>query len=180
MRGAFRTIVLALLLFVVALAQGSVIARMSWPGPGEPQLAALAVLTVALRAGARAGAIAGFGVGLLLDLLPPATHATGQWAFALCLLGYLIGLLASDVAGSTLLAGAFAAVGAALAPLTFTLLGQVLGDPHAGVLDALQRLPAVALSTLLLTLLFLPLLRRRRERPIAVEVLAARAPLVLR
>ncbi len=177
---SLRVLVVTALLLVAAIAQGSLISRLNWPGPGEPQFTALAVLAVALTAGARAGALAGFGVGLVLDLLPPATHATGQWAFVLCLLGYLIGLLAADVADLTLLGGALAAVGAALAPLLFTLFGQVLGDPRADVLGALERLPAVALSTLLLSVALLPVLRRRRRQRVTVEIPAVRVPLGIR
>lgn len=170
------------LLLLAALLQGSLVARLPWPGPGEPQLAALAVLAVALAAGARAGAIAGFGTGLALDLLPPATHATGQWAFVLCLLGYLVGLLAVDVADSVLLAVAVASVSAALAPLFFTLLGQLLGDPRAGVLTALVHLPGTALWTLVVAFLVLPPLRRRRARvdTMAVDPVAYLAPVGVR
>jgi rod shape-determining protein MreD len=74
---ALRPAVLAAVLLLAALVQDSVVVRLSWPGPGEPQLPALAVLGVALTAGPRAGMVAGFGTGLVLDLLPPATHALG-------------------------------------------------------------------------------------------------------
>jgi rod shape-determining protein MreD len=159
-----------------------VVARLSWPGPGEPQLAALAVLAVALAAGARAGAVAGFGTGLLLDLLPPATHALGQWAFVLCLLGYVVGLLAADVVDSALLAAAIAAVGAALAPLLFTGLGLILGDPRADLVGALERLPSVALGTLVLAALPLPVLwwRHRGEAPMVVDTTFRRVPVGVR
>lgn len=170
------------LLLLVALAQGSVVARLTWFDPGEPQMAALAVLGVALMAGARAGAVAGFGTGLLLDVLPPADHATGQWAFVLCLLGYLVGLLAADAVDSKLLATALAAVGASLAPLVFTVLGLVLGDSRADLLGALERLPSVALWTGTAALLTLPLRYRRRrvEPPVLIEATSSRVPMVVR
>ncbi|MBA3744152.1 rod shape-determining protein MreD [Sporichthya sp.] len=170
------------LLLLAAFAQGSIVARLPWFGPGEPQVAALAVLGVALTAGARAGAVAGFGTGLLLDLLPPADHATGQWAFVLCLLGYLIGMLAADVVDSRLLGAALAALGAALAPIAFTVLGLVLGDPRADLLGAGQRLPSVALWTLAAALFSLPALYRRRrvESPVVIEAVSLRVPTAVR
>lgn len=181
MRG-FRAVAVAVLLLLAALAQGSVLARLPWPGPGEPQLAALAVLGVALTAGARTGAVAGFGTGLLLDLLPPATHATGQWAFVLCLLGYLAGTLGATIADSLLLPVVVAVLGAALAPVLFTLLGLGLGDPRADLLVAAQRLPAVALWTFVVALLALPvrLLRRRPEAPVRIEAALPRIALAVR
>lgn len=159
-----RASAVAALLLLAAVVQGAVIARLPWPGAGEPQLAALAVAAVAFGAGPRVGAVTGFAAGILLDLLPPASHALGQWAFVLCLLGYLLGMLADDVAHSARLMIPVAAVAAALAPLAFTLLGQLLADPRADLLGAIQRLPAVALWTLLLT----------------VPLLAPRIPLAVR
>jgi rod shape-determining protein MreD len=179
---ALRAAGVSALLLLAALTQGSLVARLPWPGPGEPQLAALAVLAVALAAGARAGAVCGFGAGLLLDLLPPATHAVGQWAFVLCLLGYVVGLLAADVVDSAVLAVAIAAVGAALAPLAFTGLGLVLGDPRADLVGALERLPSVALGTLALAALALPVhwWRRRGEAPVMVDPNFRRMPMAVR
>jgi rod shape-determining protein MreD len=173
----------AVLLLLAAVLQGSLVARLPWPGPGEPQLAALAVLAIAMSAGALTGAVAGFGTGLLLDLLPPAAHATGQWAFVLCVLGYAIGLLAQDAADAVLLAVPLASVGAALAPLGFTLFGLVLRDPRADLLTALEGLPATALWTLVVAA---PLLapprwwRRRRAGAPAVDPVAVRTPVGIR
>ena len=179
---ALRAVGVTALLVLAALTQVCMVVRLPWPGPGEPQLAALAVLAVALGAGARAGAVCGFGTGLLLDLLPPATHALGQWAFVLCLLGYLVGLLADDVVDSALLAVAITAVGAALTPVLFTALGQVLGDPRAGLLGALERLPSVALWTLILATCALPVRwrRRRGEEPMVVAARFPRVPVGVR
>ncbi|HUR74650.1 MAG TPA: rod shape-determining protein MreD [Sporichthya sp.] len=178
---ALRGVGAVALLAPAALVQGSIVPRLPWPGPGEPQLAALAVLAVALVAGARAGAVCGFGTGLLLDLLPPATHALGQWAFVLCLLGYLVGRLAADVVDSALIVVAIATVGAALAPLVFHAVGLTLGDPRADPVGALERLPSVALWTLMLAVLALPVWRRHRaEPPILLEATTLRGPLAVR
>lgn len=176
-----RVSAVAALLVLTALVQGAVIARLPWPGSGEPQLAALAVIAVALAAGPRVGAVSGFGIGLLLDLLPPASHALGQWAFVLCLLGHLLGTLADDVAHSARLRIPVAAVAAALAPVAFTLLGRLLADPRADLLGAVQRLPAVALWTLLLAVPLLVLRRRRRQgNAYVIEPVAPRVPLAVR
>jgi rod shape-determining protein MreD len=172
----------AALLLLAALVQGAVVARLPWPGSGEPQLAALAMTAVALVAGPRVGAVTGFSAGLLLDLLPPASHALGQWAFVLCLLGYLLGMLAGAVAHSARLMIPVAAVAAALAPLAFTLFGQLLADPRADLPGAAQRLPAAALWTLLLAVPLLAPLRRRRGHGNAyvIEPVAPRVPLAVR
>lgn len=187
-----RTLAFGATVLLIALVQGSVVARLPWPGSAAPHLAALFVLAVALRAGARVGAVTGFATGLLLDLLPPAAHALGQWAFILCGLGYLLGLVAADVAESRLLTVGLAAGAAALAPLAFTLFGQLLGDPRADVLGALQRLPAGALSTLLITLLIAalirllstvllaPLRRRRQAGSLPLGPVSPRIPLAVR
>lgn len=163
-----RASAVATLLVLTALLQGAVVERLPWPGQGEPQLVALGVAAVALAAGPRVGAVTGFSTGLLLDLLPPASHALGQWAFVLCLLGYLLGTLADDVAHSARLMVPVAAVAAALAPFAFTLLGQLLADPRADLLGAVQRLPGVALWTLLLSGLILGPLAAPRI-PLAVR-----------
>lgn len=176
-----RTSVVALALLLAALLQGALVTRLAWPGPGEPQVPALAVLAVALTSGPRAGAVAGFGTGLVLDVLPPATHALGQWAFVLCGLGALVGMLAREAAESTWLSVALGAMGAALAPLGFTVLGLVLGDPRADLVDALTHLPTVAVWTAVVGLFVLgPLRRRPVGRSVPVESLPALAPLGVR
>jgi rod shape-determining protein MreD len=176
-----RTVGVATLLLAAAVSQGVLVTRLPWPGPGEPQLPALAVLAVALSAGPRPGAVAGFATGLTVDLLPPATHAVGQWAFVLCLLGYLVGMVAQDAADSVLLAVALGAVGAALAPLLFTGLGVTLGDPRAHPLGALERLPSVALWTLVLAVFVLgPVRWRRADRVVTGDSAPGLASLALR
>jgi rod shape-determining protein MreD len=175
-----RTVGVALLLLAAALAQGALVARLPWPGPGEPQLPALAVLAVALGGGPRSGVIAGLATGLTLDVLPPASHAFGQWAFVLCLVGHLVGTLAQDAADSVLLAVVLGALGAALAPLVFTLVGIALGDPRADLLRVLEHLPSVALSTLVLAAVVLGPLRWRRRDRVVTAAMPSLASLALR
>lgn len=177
---AVRAVGVALLLLAAVLAQGALVARFPWPGPGEPQLPALAVLAVALGGGPRSGVIAGFGTGLTLDVLPPASHAFGQWAFVLCLLGYLVGMLAQEAADSVVFAVVLGTLGTALAPLVFTLVGIALGDPRADLLRALENLPSVALSTLVLAALVLGPLRWRRRDRLVTAVTPGLASLALR
>lgn len=160
-----RAAAVSVLALLAALLQVSVVAQLPWPGPGEPVLAALTVVGVALAAGARAGALCGFGTGLALDVIPPADHALGQWAFVLCGLGYAGGLLARDVRASLLLTVAIGAVSAALAPLVFTAFGTALGDPRADLTSAAGRLPSIALCTLVLACAVVPLAGRVAAAP---------------
>lgn len=178
---ARRGAAVAVLALLAALLQGSLVARLPWPGPGEPALAALVVVGVALAAGARAGAVCGFGSGVVLDLIPPADHALGQWAFVLCGLGYGAGLLARDARASRPLAVTIGALSAALAPLAFTVLGAVLGDPRADLGSATGRLPSVALGTLVLAAVVVPLVGRvAATRGIPLEAVARIPTPVLR
>jgi hypothetical protein len=63
-------------------------------------------------------------------------------------------------------------VAGALAPLLFNVLGEMLGDPRAGVIAALDRAPALAAWSALIALGVLPgtrLLVRGPTRPVGGE-----------
>lgn len=141
------------------LLQVTTVARIGWPGPADPDIVVLLVVGLALAAGPRAGALCGFGAGLLVDLAPPADHAAGQWALVLSLLGYGAGLLARDLRGRILGPVLLGGLAGLLAPLVFVVVGAVLGDPRADLLATLGRLPAAALWTLLFAPLVVPFVR---------------------
>ncbi|WP_240972389.1 rod shape-determining protein MreD [Nonomuraea composti] len=61
--------------------------------PVRPDLVMLVAVTAGLARGPNAGAVTGFAVGLLADLVPPAPPPVGRTALLLCLLGYGMGLL---------------------------------------------------------------------------------------
>jgi rod shape-determining protein MreD len=131
--GAARrgTVMLAgVLLLGAVVTQVAVLPWLPLPG-GGPNLVLVAVVALALALGMRAGAGSGFGAGLALDLVPPAAHPVGQWAFVLCLTGYLAGLLSREARETTAVALVAAGFSALLAPLAFTLCGVLLGDPRA-------------------------------------------------
>src|SRR3954471_9968128 len=89
-------ILLSTALIVVAMVlQVSVLARLHLPG-AVPDLLLLVVLGLALTYGHVAGALIGFGAGLLADLAPPADHAAGRYALVLCVIGYAAGLAKPD------------------------------------------------------------------------------------
>jgi rod shape-determining protein MreD len=91
------------------------------PVPGaSPSLVLLAVVMLAAVHGPLPGAVTGFAAGLVLDLAPPADHVIGRSALALCLAGYVCGLLSRE---SPLWRLAAMAAGA----LTGTLVGLVAG-----------------------------------------------------
>src|SRR3954464_13528093 len=86
-----RILLSAPLVVVALVIQVSVLARLHLPG-AVPDLLLLTVLGLAMVYGHVAGALIGFGAGLLAELAPPADHAAGRYALVLCVLGYLAGL----------------------------------------------------------------------------------------
>jgi len=80
----------------VALAlQVTLFARLPLPG-ATPDLVLLVVVGLALSHGPAFGLVLGFAAGLASDLVPPADHEIGRWAFVLTLLGYLAGSARDD------------------------------------------------------------------------------------
>lgn len=110
-----------------AVAQVSVLTRLPLPG-ATPDLALLVMVGLALARGPMVGAIAGFGTGLLLDVIPPADHAIGRYALVLCLLGYLLGTVGHRLVEGTLGLMVVAAASSAAAFLGFAVVGALTGD----------------------------------------------------
>jgi rod shape-determining protein MreD len=122
-----------------------------------PDLALLGVLAFAAGWRTTGGAAAGFGVGLIQDVFPPAVTAVGRHALVLTAVGALAGRAAREVRRSalrtSLLAGLYA-LGAALLNLMVGLaLGDGAGLSRRGLPPALG---AAALYTAVATPLVVP------------------------
>jgi rod shape-determining protein MreD len=85
-----------------------------------PNLLLLVVITLAFVEGPSAGAIAGFGGGLMLDLL--GTAPVGAWALVLAVTGYTSGMLQENLFAEGWLAPVTVAVIAGLVADTFYLI----------------------------------------------------------
>lgn len=89
---ANRLAVLVLSLLTALLIQSSVLARISFLH-AKPDLVLVVVVCFALADGPAVGMGAGFGAGLLSDLL--GTHTLGLLALVLCVVGYAAGVIRS-------------------------------------------------------------------------------------
>lgn len=161
-----RALRLALLIVLSVIAQASLPGVLSW-WPVAPALTMALIAAIAWTDGPEAGAVAGFGAGILLDVVPPAAHPIGQWAVVLAALGYLFAIVLGHeerlvpvllVAGGTV----------ALAPALYALVGVTLGQT-ASVVDVRSTAEAAGWG-LAAALLVLPSARakRRPEPPLSI------------
>ncbi|MCI0686511.1 MAG: rod shape-determining protein MreD [Sporichthyaceae bacterium] len=134
------------MIVVAAVVQVSMLTRLPLPG-ATPGLVLLVLIGLALSRGSLTGALAGFGAGMVLDLMPPADHAVGRYAFVLCLIGYLLGLLGSRIYGTAIGLMAVTAVTSAAAFIGFAATGALTGDPRANWSDVWDLLPSAVLYT---------------------------------
>ena len=119
-------IVIAAIVLQVAVAN-----RLPLPGAVTPDLVMLTVVALALFNGEVVGMVAGFGAGLLVDIVPPADHTLGMYALVYCLVGYACGLLSGEMDRSQSLPFVAVAVGALVGNLLYAIVGMMLGDPRA-------------------------------------------------
>jgi rod shape-determining protein MreD len=166
-------ILLSVPLVVVALViQVSVLARLHLPG-AVPDLLLLTVLGLAMVYGHVAGALIGFGAGLLADLAPPADHAAGRYALVLCVIGYLAGLAKPENGRLKSATGPMAVVVAAAigATLLYAGVGALVGDTAARHVGLGSLLFTASLYDLLLAPFVVPgimaLARRADNDPLA-------------
>ena len=166
-------ILLSVPLVVVALViQVSVLARLHLPG-AVPDLLLLTVLGLAMVYGHVAGALIGFGAGLLADLAPPADHAAGRYALVLCVIGYLAGLAKPENGRLKSATGPMAVVVAAAigATLLYAGVGALVGDTAARHVGLVSLLFTASLYDLLLAPFVVPgimaLARRADNDPLA-------------
>lgn len=161
-------------LVVVALViQVTVLARLQLPG-AVPDLMLLTVLGLAMVYGHVAGALIGFGAGLLADIAPPADHAAGRYALVLCVIGYLAGLIKPDNGQQLRSAtGPMAVVVAAAvgSTLLYAGVGALVGDTAARHVGLGGLLFTAAVYDLILAPFTVPLImwlaRRSDNDPLA-------------
>ena len=123
-------VVLTAVLVVVAIAvQVTFLSRLPLPG-ATPDLVLLVVVATALSGGPTVGLLTGFAAGLAVDLVPPADHEVGRWAFVLTVVGYLAGLAQAETRRSAFVPLAVVAAAAAGSVLLYAALGALLDDPN--------------------------------------------------
>jgi rod shape-determining protein MreD len=87
---AIKAVLSATLLVASVVVTTALLSRLPVPG-ATPDAVLVTVVAIALAGGVRWGAMAGFSVGVLLDLAPPSTVPVGTNAFVLCAVGALAG-----------------------------------------------------------------------------------------
>ena len=123
-------VALTAVLVVVAIAlQVTFLSRLPLPG-ATPDLVLLVVVATALSGGPTVGLLTGFAAGLAVDLVPPADHEVGRWAFVLTVVGYLAGLAQPETRRSAFVPLAVVAAAAAGSVLLYAGLGALLDDPN--------------------------------------------------
>ena len=169
------------LVVAAAVFQVSVLTRLPLPG-ATADLVLLVLMGIALARGPLTGALAGFGTGLVLDLMPPADHAVGRYAFVLCLAGYLLGLLGPRIFGTTFGLMVLTALTATGTFLAFAAIGALTGDPRTQWSTVADLLPsAVLYTTALAPLVVRPVLTYfrpavRGEMGLVIRARRARRP----
>ena len=152
----YGRVVLAAVLVLSALAvQLTVLSRLPLPG-ATPDLVLLVVVALALAHGPAFGVLTGFLAGLAVDLVPPADHEVGRWAFVLTVVGYLVGLAQDDNRRSAFVPIVAAALAAAGSVLLYSGLGAVLDDPSATWGAVSRLLPSATAYAVLLSAFALP------------------------
>lgn len=124
-----RVLLSCTLVLTAAVLQVTLVNRLPLPGAG-PDLVLLIVIGLALVVGPTAGAVIGFGAGLLVDLIPPTATEVGRWALVYCLIGYLAGQIQVDARRSAFVVLGTVAGLAALAAVLFAGLGLLFSDPR--------------------------------------------------
>jgi rod shape-determining protein MreD len=77
---------------MAAVLQPAFLTKFSLPG-ATPDLVIVVLVTWAILKGPAVGAIAGFILGFLIDVIPPGNHLMGISSIFLATLGYLIGII---------------------------------------------------------------------------------------
>jgi rod shape-determining protein MreD len=163
-------VALTAVLVVVALAlQVTFLSRLPLPG-ATPDLVLLVVVATALSGGPTVGLLTGFAAGLALDLVPPADHEVGRWAFVLTVVGYLSGLARAESRRSAFVPLVVVAAAAVGSVLLYAGLGALLDDPNVTWSAATRLLPTAVVYDVVLSAFAVPavLALSRRLEPEAV------------
>ena len=145
-----RTAWLALgLLAAGLLLQLTVLNGLHLPGGGVPDLVLILLVAVAIAAGPVPGTVAGFAVGLSLDLAPPGSGLIGQYALIFCLAGWAAGQLAGSARRMPLRTLAAGAIVIAAAEAATAGLSLLLHPAQVTVAEIRQLLPVTIAYDLL-------------------------------
>jgi rod shape-determining protein MreD len=151
-----RAVISVVVVAVTVVLQLTIVNRIAFPGGAGPDLVLLVVAALALAGGPMAGVLTGFLAGLALDVAPPGSHFTGQYALVFCLVGYFCGLLADDGSGdaeqghTALFEIVVTAAGAVCGEALLALLGVMLSDPRVTWPAITNVLPAAMAYNVLL------------------------------
>ena len=125
---ANRMLLIVLFLFTALLVQTTVLSRLDVLG-ARPDLVLVVVVCFALTDGPGVGMVAGFGAGLLQDLL--SSHTLGILALVLCCVGYGAGIVRAYLDRLAITTPMlFVGVATAAATVGFGALLALLGDPR--------------------------------------------------
>ena len=148
-----RALLAAVLVVSAVLAQTTLIAPLHLPY-GWPDLVLVVVVAIALAGGATAGMAAGFGGGLLADLL--SDHPAGVLALLLCVVGFGCGLLPDGPRRRIPARLAVVAGAAVAAVLGYAGLLAILGSPRLDWRVIAAYLPGSAAYDVILALIVVP------------------------
>ncbi len=136
-------------LITAILLQTTVVARLSFLG-AKPDLVLVLVVCLALIDGPGVGMVAGFGAGLLSDLL--SDHVVGLLALVLCVTGYTAGIVRSFLDRlATTTPMLFVGVATAGATILYAGLSALLGDVRVGTGPVARSVTLTALYDVALT-----------------------------
>lgn len=163
-----RRIFAAIVVIVALVLQVIVVNRLPLPGGVVPDLVLLAVVALAIVYGPLPGLVIGFCAGLVADVIPPADHTIGQYAFVFCLVGYIAGMAQTEMERSSVLPFVAMVAGVIGGCVLYAVLGGLLGDPRITWSTARHVVPLTALYDVLLSPFVLYLVFRlgRRFEPI--------------
>ncbi|GAA5154363.1 hypothetical protein GCM10023340_37810 [Nocardioides marinquilinus] len=155
---AARLLLVGCVGFLALLVQTTVLPHAAWHGV-VPNLMLLVAVAVGLARGAQAGLVAGFALGVVLDLAPPADHVAGRWALALLVAGYVAGRVRQDAATPGVLGTLATVAGCSFAASSvFALSGLVLHDPGVPAAGLVPDLLGVVLVGVVCDLVAAPFL----------------------
>ncbi len=156
--------VAAVALFLALVAQVCIVARLGLPFGGRPDLVLVLLAVLAMVEGPVVGAVLGFGIGILGDLM--SSHVLGQGAVVLCLVGYCVALVEDAPERPARVPLAAVGLACALGTLGYAAFAAILGESALGGGRILTRATAAGVYGLLATPFVFPLvlggLRRLR------------------